>query len=243
MSKIFVLSGAGLSAESGIKTFRDNNGLWEEYDVMKVCSTEGWQKNRQKVTQFYNSRRQDLKNKEPNKMHFFLSELEKKYPQDFIHLTQNVDDLCERAGSKRVIHLHGTLKDLRCESCELVWNIGYETQNNDGCPRCANQNVRHNVVMFGERAPNYKYIQKAIEACEIFIAIGTSGQVIDIARLAIMVSKSIFVNIKREEYRSSLKGNEWLDDFFTDKIIKPASKSTEDLNQLIERYINESSNF
>ncbi|MGP1561288.1 MAG: SIR2 family NAD-dependent protein deacylase [Helicobacteraceae bacterium] len=244
MSKIFCLSGAGLSAESGISTFRDAGGLWENHDVMEICSTQGWQKNKQNVTRFYDQRRQDLSGKEPNKMHFFLADLEKKYKQEFIHLTQNVDDLCEKAGAKNVIHLHGSLRDLRCEKCGATWDIGYAAQDPSAvCKECGSRDVRHNVVMFGESAPNYKYIYSTIARCEIFIAIGTSGKVIDIVPLAVEAPKSIYINIKREEYYSLGNAAEWIDGFFTDAIIKPASQATQDLADLIDFYANEDGNF
>jgi len=118
---IMILSGAGLSAQSGIKTFRDHDGLWENYDVMQVCSTQGWEEDRELVTRFYNARRHDIHDKEPNRAHLALATLERKYPKKIYNLTQNVDNLLEKAGCKEVIHLHGTLTDLRCEECGHVW--------------------------------------------------------------------------------------------------------------------------
>lgn len=240
MNELFVLSGAGLSADSGIKTFRDNDGLWENHDVMEVCSATGWQKNRQKVTDFYNKRRLDLQDKSPNKMHYFLASLEQKYKDNYIHLSQNVDNLCEKAGAKKLVHLHGTLTDLRCESCSFIWDIGYKAQKKDHCPRCDSQNVRHNVVMFGESAPNYKYLYSALETAKIFVAIGTSGQVIDVVPFAKEAVHSIYVNIKKEPYVTSFGSFEQtIDSFFTDQIIASATDSVEALDELITKYINE----
>ncbi|MBD3808801.1 MAG: NAD-dependent deacetylase, partial [Epsilonproteobacteria bacterium] len=142
MKKIYILSGAGLSAESGIRTFRDTNGLWEEYSVEEVCSVGGMIRDRQKVLDFYDDRRADIASKTPNHAHIRLAEIKNKYPQNIVMLTQNVDDMLERAGCKDVIHLHGTLTDLRCEDCGLVFAIGYKSQEGVVCPRCESDNIR-----------------------------------------------------------------------------------------------------
>ncbi len=152
MKKVMILNGAGVSAESGIRTFRDSSdGLWEEYDIDKVCSVNGWRNDRKFVTEFYNQRRTELESKKPNVAHYMFAKLEKELGDRVWNLTQNVDDLFERAGCKNVIHLHGTLRDLRCEDCNHIWDIGYRAQKDDErCPKCNSSRVRHNVVMFGE---------------------------------------------------------------------------------------------
>lgn len=234
MHKIMIVSGAGLSAESGISTFRDSDGLWEHYDVMTVCSTQGWERDRKLVTDFYNARRQDLEDKMPNAMHKALADLEKKYPQQIIHLTQNVDDLLEKAGAKEVIHLHGTLRDLRCESCHGTFYVGYRAQKEDEvCPHCGSRKIRHNVVMFGESAPMYQHIYKALDACDLFVAIGTSGQVIDIVSLVQEFEHSILVNPKQERHQNAFGDFEKnIDDYFELFI---QAKATEAVNLLMER--------
>ncbi|MDD3598395.1 Sir2 family NAD-dependent protein deacetylase, partial [Sulfuricurvum sp.] len=155
MKKVLILSGAGISAESGIRTFRDADGLWEEYDVMEVCSVEGFERNPKLVSDFYDARRRDLRDKFPNAAHEMIARLKQRYPDQIEVLTQNVDDLFERAGCPDVIHLHGTLTDLRCKECGAVFEIGYESQEGSTCPSCESDNIRHNVVMFGEEAPMY----------------------------------------------------------------------------------------
>ncbi len=238
---IMILSGAGLSAESGIRTFRDHDGLWEEYDVMQVCSTQGWKADRELVTQFYNARRQDLKNKEANRAHIALAELEKRYPNKIYNLTQNVDNLLEKAGCQDVIHLHGTLTDLRCENCGHVWDIGYEKQNeHDACPLCESGIIRHNVVMFGEAAPAYQHIYEAIDKCELFIAIGTIGHVIDIVPIASEFDHSILINPKREEYMThfGLHGR-YIDEYFEHFIQRNATDAVEEMIDLIEEFMKE----
>lgn len=236
---IMVFSGAGLSAESGIKTFRDNDGLWEEYDVMQVCSTQGWKADRELVTQFYNARRKDLEDKKPNKAHLALAELEKKYPGRIYNLTQNVDDLLEKAGCKEVIHLHGTLKDLRCEDCGHVWDVGYKAQDEiDTCPVCGSAGIRHNVVMFGEAVPAYKHIYEAVQQCQLLIAIGTSGQVIDIVPIASEFQHSIIINPKREEHMSAFGSHErYIDEYFEHFIQKGAGEAVEEMMNLIEEFM------
>ncbi len=239
MKNVFILSGAGLSAESGIKTFRDHDGLWENYDVMQVCSTQGWEADRGLVTEFYNRRRLDLKEKRPNAAHFVLARLEKAFPGRIFNLTQNVDNLLERAGCREVIHLHGTLTDLRCESCNHVWDIGYTEQSaEEACPHCGSDQVRHNVVMFGESAPNYRYIYEALVACGLFVAIGTSGQVIDIVELAKNVPYSILVNPKREEHVTMFGSFErYIDSYFSEFIQKGAVEAAEELEGKIADFL------
>ncbi len=239
MKKVMILSGAGLSAESGIRTFRDHDGLWESYNVMDVCSTEGWEKDRALVAKFYNARRKDLEDKEPNRMHRAIAELQQRFPGQIWNLTQNVDDLLERAGCEEVIHLHGTLRDLRCESCGHVWDIGYTEQTeHDCCPRCESAQVRHNVVMFGEAAPMYSRIYEAVQECALFVAIGTSGQVIDIVPIAREFDRSILVNPKREEYVTVFGSFEQnIDEFFTDFLQMGAVAAAEPMSTLIREFL------
>ncbi|WP_345987561.1 Sir2 family NAD-dependent protein deacetylase [Sulfurimonas sp. HSL1-2] len=241
MKKVMILSGAGLSAESGLRTFRDHDGMWEEYDVMQVCSTRGWEADRGLVTRFYNARRHDLEDKQPNAMHRAIAELQRRYPGQIWNLTQNVDDLLERAGCDEVLHLHGTLRDLRCESCGHVWDIGYDEQTEaDCCPRCESADVRHNVVMFGESAPMYRKIYEAVNDAELFIAIGTSGQVIDIVPIAREFAHSVLVNPKREEYVTMFGSFEQtIDAFFTDFLQMGAVAAAAPLTEIVERFMHD----
>jgi NAD-dependent deacetylase len=239
MRKVMIVSGAGLSAESGISTFRESDGLWERYDVMEVCSAQGWQKNRKLVTDFYNARRMELEEKAPNAAHFALAELERKYSLRVWNLTQNVDNLLEKAGCKRVIHLHGTLTDLRCESCCGVFDIGYRAQKEDECcPNCGSSDIRHNVVMFGESAPEYQHLYEAVEECDLFVAIGTSGRVIDIVSLAGEFDHSILVNPKREERITAFGSfDRMIDDYFEHFIQKRATEAAGEMVALIEAHL------
>lgn len=233
-----ILSGAGLSAESGISTFRDSDGLWENHDVMKVCSTQGWIDDHKYVTSFYNDRRSDLESKEPNYAHKILAQLEHDYRGRIVHLTQNIDNLMEKAGSKDLIHLHGTLTDLRCEACMEIFDVGYTPQNgNETCPKCKNKRVRHNVVMFGEPAPKYSHIQQAIRECTLFIAIGTSGAVIDIVPIAKEFKHSILIDPSRQETKSTFDPKSYIDEYFEHFIQKKAGEAMDDMMKTIQEHM------
>ncbi|MBC7387575.1 MAG: NAD-dependent deacylase, partial [Opitutaceae bacterium] len=151
MKKIVVLSGAGISAESGIKTFRDSDGLWEGHDVMEVATPEGWEKNQALVLDFYNQRRKQALSVEPNAAHYALVELEKYFKVTII--TQNVDNLHEKAGSKNVMHLHGELFKTRSTFDEsLIYDMnGWELKQGDKCEK--GSQLRPHIVWFGEEVP------------------------------------------------------------------------------------------
>lgn len=180
MKHIVVLTGAGMSAESGLKTFRDADGLWEGHDVMSVASPQGFARNPELVLQFYNQRRRQLLQVKPNSAHFALAQLENKYKMTII--TQNVDDLHERAGSKNVIHLHGELLKVRSTYNEFeIYEWTTDLVMGDTCSK--GHQLRPHIVWFGEAVP---MIPKAISICEsadILLIIGTSMQVYPAASL------------------------------------------------------------
>lgn len=170
--KIVVLTGAGISAESGLSTFRDSGGLWEGHNVMDVASPEGWRRNKQLVLDFYNHRRRQLKNVKPNDAHIALAELEENF--DVTIITQNVDDLHERAGSKKIIHLHGELNKARSTADE---NLIYELEGSDITTECKcelGSQLRPHIVWFGEMVPMMDEAIRHSLSAEIFIVIGTS---------------------------------------------------------------------
>ena len=179
--KLVVLTGAGMSAESGIKTFRDRGGLWEEYDVMEVASVEGWEKNPELVLRFYNERRRQLAGVQPNEGHKGLAELEKFF--DVYIITQNVDNLHERAGSTRVLHLHGELTKARSTvDPALVYDIGYnDISPGDKCEK--GSQLRPHIVWFGEPVPMMDQAVRITTAADIFVIIGTSLNVYPAAGL------------------------------------------------------------
>ncbi len=172
MKKLVVLSGAGISAESGIPTFRDSNGLWEGYDVMQVATPKGWSDNPALVLDFYNQRRRRALEVRPNRGHEILAELEQYY--DVTIVTQNVDNLHERAGSSHVIHLHGSLFESRSTADEsLVYLIdGWELNIGQRCEK--GSQLRPNIVWFGEAVPLMELAAKYALQADIFIVVGTS---------------------------------------------------------------------
>ena len=181
MKRLVVLTGAGMSAESGIRTFRDSNGLWEEYDVMEVASIEGWHKNPELMLRFYNERRKQMLACEPNKGHLLLAGLEKKFEVHVI--TQNIDNLHERAGSTSVLHLHGELVKARSSADPtLIYNIGdKEIRLGDKCDK--GSQLRPFIVWFGEEVPAMEAAIRTVESADILCIIGTSLNVYPAAGL------------------------------------------------------------
>jgi len=189
MKKIVVLTGAGISAESGLRTFRDSNGLWEEHKVEDVATFEAWQRNQPLVLDFYNQRRKQLYEVKPNAGHLALAELEKKF--DVHIITQNVDDLHEQAGSTKVMHLHGELKKVRSTVDEnLVYTLdGWELNKGDLCEK--GSQLRPHIVWFGEAVPMIEPAMELSAEADIFIVIGTSLNVYPAASLVYYIKKII----------------------------------------------------
>ena len=181
MKRIVVLSGAGISAESGIRTFRDSGGLWEGQDVTEVASPEGWARNPELVLEFYNQRRKQAMEVAPNEAHLELARLEQDYEVTII--TQNVDNLHERAGSTNVMHLHGELSKCRSTADEsLVYDMdGWELKWGDVCEKGAQ--LRPHIVWFGEMVPMIEPAAKITSTADIFMIVGTSLQVYPAAGL------------------------------------------------------------
>lgn len=190
MKKIVVLTGAGVSAESGIKTFRDVDGLWEGHDIMEVASPVGYMNNPELVLDFYNKRRKQLAEVQPNLAHEILAELETDF--DVTIITQNVDDLHERAGSTKVIHLHGELLKARNEKdidSIIDWNKDIVLGDLD----CNNIQLRPHIVWFGEEVPEMEKAMEIIEEADYLLVIGTSLQVYPAAGLINYVNEDVLV--------------------------------------------------
>ncbi len=181
MKKLVVLSGAGMSQESGLKTFRDMGGLWEQYRVEDVASIEGWYRNPELVMNFYNERRKQLFETEPNAGHFAVAALENDF--DVQVITQNVDDLHERAGSTKVLHLHGELRKARSTTDpDLVYTLDHwELKFGDKCEK--GSQLRPHIVWFGEAVPAFYEAIPMVEAADILVVVGTSMQVYPAAGL------------------------------------------------------------
>ena len=191
LKKIVAMTGAGISAESGITTFRDSGGLWEQYDVMDVASIDGWRKNPQLVQLFYNDRRKQLGEVEPNNAHRILAELEKNF--DVTVVTQNVDNLHERAGSTKIIHLHGELTKARSSlDPNLIIDVGYRAiewgeKASDG------SQLRPHIVWFGEAVPMIATAVNIVAEADILLVIGTSLNVYPAAGLVGYVNRKAHI--------------------------------------------------
>lgn len=177
-SSIVVLTGAGVSAESGIRTFRASDGLWENHPVEAVATPEGYARNPSLVQNFYNARRRQLTEVKPNRAHQVLSEFEQDFAGDFLLITQNVDDLHERSGSRNLIHMHGELLKVRCQDSGKIFPWNQDVTVETECSCCGiSGNFRPHIVWFGEMPLAMDVIYDALARCDLFVAIGTSGNV------------------------------------------------------------------
>jgi NAD-dependent deacetylase len=176
---IVILTGAGISAESGIQTFRGADGLWEGHRVEEVASPEGFAANPELVLDFYNQRRRQLLSGEisPNLAHMALAKLESDYKGKVLLVTQNVDDLHERAGSKNLLHMHGELLKSVCASCFDITELRSDQDSSQACEQCGKNSLRPDIVWFGEMPKYMDEISDRLSQCELFISIGTSGNV------------------------------------------------------------------
>lgn len=206
MKKLVVLTGAGVSAESGISTFRDSNGLWENYNVADVATIEGWWRNRALVLEFYNQRRAELADKKPNEAHKLIAALEKDF--DVTVVTQNIDNLHEQGGSTEIIHLHGESTKVRPEDCEQdckTIDVGYKPVNL-GDTDSRGVQLRPNIVWFGEAVPKFDAAARIASQADIMLIVGTSLQVYPAAGLVqyapagipiyLIDPKPVYVNAK-----------------------------------------------
>ncbi|HWJ09157.1 MAG TPA: NAD-dependent deacylase [Nocardioides sp.] len=177
MPQIVVLTGAGISAESGVPTFRDADGLWEGHRVEDVATPEGFERDRATVQRFYDERRAALGNVEPNPAHRALAELEETLGDALLVVTQNIDDLHERAGSQRVVHMHGELLKALCRTCGVTHPWDGTLLDEPACPGCGAHDLRPDVVWFGEVPYEMDRITDALAEASLFVSIGTSGAV------------------------------------------------------------------
>lgn len=213
-SRLVVFTGAGLSADSGIQTFRDSDGLWENHNVDQVANIYTFKKNFEVVHRFYNARRQQLAEVEPNAAHMMLARLQHYFGERMTLITQNIDDLLERAGCTDVLHVHGHLTSMHCLACGHRFQIGYRAWDPevDTCPveRCrSKRGVKPNVVFFHENAPGYRPMNKALMRLnerDVLLVMGTSGQVIDIGSYAAMTKAFTILSNLKSEKRASMPG-------------------------------------
>lgn len=184
MTNIVILTGAGISAESGLGTFRAEDGLWANHRVEDVATPEGFARDPALVHRFYNMRRAESTSAAPNAAHEALARLEAKLDGQVTVVTQNVDDLHERGGSQSIVHMHGALAGSLCAACDHRWPSAYETSAADACPSCGRAATRPDIVWFGEMPYQMERIFTLIEEVDIFAAIGTSGNVYPAAGFA-----------------------------------------------------------
>jgi NAD-dependent deacetylase len=177
ISRIVILTGAGISAESGVPTFRGPDGLWEGHRLEDVATPAAFRRDPALVQRFYNARRAALATVEPNAAHRALARLDAEWPGDFLLVTQNVDDLHERGGSQRLVHMHGELQRALCTACGAAPGWRGDLSIETACPRCQRPALRPDIVWFGEMPYHMPEIERAIAACDLFVSIGTSGAV------------------------------------------------------------------
>ena len=231
MAKVIILSGAGISAESGISTFRDEDGLWENHKIEDICVSGCLDFNRDNTIKFYDMLRVNLKDKKPNYAHEVVAKLKNKYPDDIAVITQNVDNMFEKANCKDVLHLHGFLQELRCVKCNNIVNIGYEEQfgKYETCPKCSDI-LRPNIVFFGENAPKYQDMYKEFNDCEVFVVIGTSGAVIHTDMfLNPQIKLSILNNLQESQFIN--------DSVYSKVLYKKATLAIDEIASDIEKYL------
>jgi NAD-dependent deacetylase len=177
ISNIVILTGAGISAESGIGTFRDKGGLWEQHKIEDVATPEAFARNPDLVLNFYDMRREHIQKAQPNAAHWSLAHLDSEWPGELLIITQNVDDLHERAGAKRLVHMHGEHLKALCTSCEVRSPWRETLADRPPCPVCGRDTLRPDVVWFGEMPYFMDQIEEALMRADLFVSIGTSGAV------------------------------------------------------------------
>lgn len=198
MGKTVILTGAGISAESGLATFRASDGLWENHRIEDVATPEAFARNPVLVQDFYNQRRSKAAEARPNAAHLALAKLETHLGDDLLLVTQNVDALHEAAGSTRVLHMHGSLSGALCATCDHRWPAPLVMQVADPCPNCGSPTTRPDIVWFGEMPMFMDDIMEALSRCDTFVSIGTSGNVYPAAG---------FVEIARQSGAETLEFN------------------------------------
>lgn len=222
MSKIVILTGAGISAESGIETFRADDGLWAQHRVEDVATPEGFMRDPKLVVDFYNARRAQAAEVEPNAAHRALAELEARHDGEVVVITQNVDDLHERGGTQNLYHMHGALKSALCAACDHRWPAPMVMAPGDACPKCAAPAARPDIVWFGEMPYEMDTLFAHLEEADVFAAIGTSGNVYPAAGFVAQARQSGAHTIEFNLEPSAV-GNQ-----FAEHRIGPASQTVTD---------------
>jgi len=230
--RLIVFSGAGLSAESGLPTFRGASGLWEGIPIRTVCHIDTWQENFEAVHDFYDARRAACAKTEPNLAHLTIAEWQRRWPDRTSILTQNIDQLLERAGCSGVVHLHGDIQTLWCVECGHEWHVKEGRYDREGCRSCqCKWSVKPGVVFFGENAPRYADlydVAQSLRAEDTVVVIGTSGTVLQADRLfAYSKAYSILVNLE--------PGTQMDERAFSEQRYGPATQKLPELGDLLRQ--------
>lgn len=219
--KIVILTGAGISAESGLATFRDAGGLWAQHRIEDVATPQAFARDPALVHRFYNARREQAALAHPNAAHQALSLLQQQHPEQVVIVTQNVDNLHEKAGA-RVLHMHGQLESALCAACDHRWPAPAQMAPADPCPACAAPRTRPDIVWFGEMPYHMGQIAQHLQDCDLFVAIGTSGQVYPAAGFVQEAGQTGAATLEINLNASDVSGA------FDDHIIGPASQTVPD---------------
>lgn len=219
MQKIVILTGAGISAESGLGTFRAEGGLWAEHRIEDVATPEGFARDPKLVVDFYNARRAQAAEAAPNASHLALAQLEAAFAGEVVVITQNVDDLHEKAGSKKVMHMHGALTSALCAACDHRWEAPLVMAPGDACPSCRKPSARPDIVWFGEMPYDMDEIFDHLAGADVFASIGTSGNVYPAAGFVAEAQRCGAATVEFN-LEPSLVGNQ-----FDDIRIGPASQT------------------
>ena len=225
--RIVLLTGAGISAESGLGTFRDEGGLWAQHDLADVATPEAFMRDPNLVHRFYNARRQNAAEAQPNAAHRALTKLQTEHSDSVIIVTQNVDDLHERAGSEGVIHMHGELTGALCAACGERWSAPAQMNPDDPCPSCNKPTTRPDIVWFGEMPLQMDEIHDLAEQSALFVSIGTSGEVYPAAGFVTM-----FKDMRKPTVELNLEPSRNQDQF-NFSIHKPATVAVEEFKNLL----------
>ena len=204
---IFILTGAGISAESGLSTFRSSNGLWNNHPVSDVATIEAFERNPEYVHEFYNELKPELNKAKPNNAHLALAKLQNEYPANINIITQNVDTLHEKAKSKNIYHIHGQINQTKCLNCEHIIESFNDIHSYNECPNCKNKGfLKPNIVFFGENLLYMDKVDELLKSCDLFLSIGTSGLVFpaaDFVRIAKLCGATTY------EFNLNQTSNNW----------------------------------
>lgn len=210
LRRIVILTGAGISAESGLRTFRASDGLWEDHRVEDVASPEGFQRDPALVQRFYDERRVQIRAAQPNAAHHAFARLDREWPGDLLIVTQNIDDLHERAGAHRVLHMHGEGLSAWCTACDARHGWNLSLSDSPPCPACGAAALRPDIVWFGEIPYHMDAIMDAIAQADLFVSVGTSGAVYPAAGFVQQAAeagvRTLELNLERSQ------GSHWFDE-------------------------------